>query len=86
MFRYHINMAKPEKNIALFKKSEQTNADIAKRTSFIVPEITKIEEETLKQYLVENKNLQRYHRIIEDIIEDKKHILSEEYLQVFNGC
>lgn len=92
MFRYHQNMAKPE-NIALFKKSEQTNADIAKRTSFIVPEITKIEEETLKQYLVENKNLQRYHRIIEDIIEDKKHILSEEvenvlasYSEVFNGC
>lgn len=91
MFHYHQDMGKAE-NIALFKKVEKIYADIEIKTSFMVPELTKLEEEKLKRYQRENGKLERYKRIIEDILEDKKHVLSEEvenalasFSEVFNG-
>ncbi len=75
MLNYHLNMANQDA-MKLFKEVEKLDATMASKTAFIVPEITKIEEETLKSFLQDRK-LIRYQRILQDILEEKKHILSE---------
>lgn len=77
MLSYHQNMA-DSKNTEMYKVAEKVGTDISTATSFVVPEITKIDESVLKKFLEENEQLNKYKRIIEEIIEDKKHILSEE--------
>ncbi len=77
MLKYHQNMA-DSKNTELYKMAEKVGTDISTTTSFIVPEITKIDENTLKDYLNKNANLVRYKKSIEDILENKEHVLSEE--------
>lgn len=77
MLKYHQNMA-DNSNIEIFKKVETINADISLKTAFIVPEITAIEESKIKTFIKENDNLKRYERILNEIIEDKKHVLSKE--------
>lgn len=91
MLKYHQDMA-DSKNIKIFKDAEKMSADIMSKTAFITPEITKIDEEVIKRYIKENSNLARYEKSLKDIIEDKKHILSEEvekilaeYSEVFNA-
>lgn len=77
MLKYHQNMAET-KNIELFKKVENLNAEISKKTSFLVPEITDINEEKLKTFIRNDINLKKYEKLLNDILEDKKHILSKE--------
>ena len=49
MLKYHQNMA-DSKNTELYKMAEKVGTDISTTTSFIVPEITKIDENTLKNF------------------------------------
>ena len=53
--------------------------------SFIEPEIISIDEELLKSFLEENAELKIYSHYINDILREKKHILSqrEEELLAF---
>lgn len=77
MLKYHQNMA-DSKNTEMYKMAEKVGTDISTVTSFIVPEITNIDETRLKEFLNSDVNLTRYKRQIEDILEEKTHILSEK--------
>ena len=77
MLSYHLNMAN-SKNVKLYKTVQNMGTEFEKQISFMVPEITKIENERLLSFLTENSNLKRYKRELEEIMKDKKHILSEK--------
>ncbi len=82
MLQYHKDMSKNE-SIKMYKKVEKISTDFSEAVSFIEPEISKISDEDLKQYLQDSK-LQEFKKIIEDIIKEKKHILSEEVEKVIS--
>ena len=91
MLKFHLDMADSE-NIKLFKKCEGIGTEFEKIASFITPEITDIDTDTLLNYLNENKDLKRYERLIREIIKNKVHILSKEeenilanYSEIFNN-
>ena len=91
MLTYHKDMSKPD-NIKLNKRMEKLVTDFATKTSFITPELSKIDESTLREYLLENDGLKEFTKSIEDIIKSKKHILSSEvehaltsFSEVFGG-
>ena len=91
MFSYHLNMADQE-GIKLFKEVEKLSSEFSTATSFITPEITFTDEKTIRTYLSEDKRLKPYERDIADILEKKRHVLSEEeesllanYSEVFSG-
>ncbi|WP_080874975.1 oligoendopeptidase F [Oceanobacillus timonensis] len=46
--------------------------------SFLVPEILEIPEEKLKQFIDENKDLQVYKKVLDDINHSRPHVLSEK--------
>ncbi len=77
MLNYHLDMAKSE-NIKLYKTVENLGTEFEKATSFITPEITKIENEKLLEFINNETRLQRYKRELEEIMKNKKHILSEK--------
>lgn len=89
MLKFHLNMADGE-NIKIYKKVDNIGAEFEKATSFITPEITNLDENEILKFLKENKNLKKYERLLKEIIEDKKHVLSKEeeklladYFQIF---
>ena len=91
MFNYHLNMAS-QNGIKLFKEVESLYTEFMTASSFIVPEISYADEEVIRNYLVQNPNLKRYKREIEEILDQKKHVLSKEqeqllanYSEVFSG-
>lgn len=77
MLKYHQDMSNSE-NIEMYKTAEKVGTDISTITSFIVPEITRIDEKKLREFLNQDTNLSRYKKSIEDILENKQHVLSEE--------
>lgn len=77
MFKYHQDMS-DGKNTEMYKMAEKVGTDISTKTSFIVPEITRIDEARLKEFLSNDANLARYRKSIEDILENKQYVLSEE--------
>lgn len=77
MLKYHLDMSNQE-GIKIFKDVESLGTDFSVETSFITPEITYAEEEKIKEYLKNDKRLEKYSRDIKDILEEKKHILSKE--------
>ena len=77
MLSYHLDM-KNKENIKLYKTVESVGTEFEKKLSFMVPEITKIENETILSYLNSNSNLQRYKRELDEIMKNKKHILTEK--------
>ncbi len=90
MFSYHLNMAEQE-GIKLFKEVESLSAELSMVTSFIVPEITFIDDEKINKYLEDNR-LKRYERDIKDILDKKQHVLSKEeenllanYTEIFSA-
>ena len=92
MFNYHLNMAS-QNGIKLFKEVESLSTEFMTASSFIVPEISYADEEVIRNYLVQNSNLKRYKREIEEILDQKKHVLSNEqeqllanYSEVFSGA
>lgn len=80
MLSYHLDMANQEA-IKLFKEVEAIGANFSQKTAFIVPEMTKIEDAQLQEW-IQDKDLIRYKRILQRILEDKKHILSEREEQL----
>lgn len=46
--------------------------------SFVTPEILSMDEEKVRSFFYENKNLQKYKRFFEEIRRKKEHILSEQ--------
>ena len=91
MLKYHLDMSNQE-GIKLFKEVESISTEFATKTSFITQEITFEDSDKIRNYLKENKSLQRYKRDINDIIEEKEHILSKEednllskYQEVFSA-
>ena len=77
MLSYHLNMV-GDKNIKLFKTVESLGTEFEKRVAFITPEITNIEDEKIISFIKEDKRLERYRRELQEIIKEKKHILSKE--------
>ena len=92
MLQYHKNMTNQEA-VELFKEAEELDNKIDENTAFMVPELTDMDTATLEKYMKEDKSLQRYSRRINEILENKKHILNKEIEEVlskfsdtFNGC
>ena len=92
MLQYHKNMTDQEA-VELFKEAEELDNKIDENTAFMVPELTAMDTATLEKYIKEDKSLQRYSRRINEILENKKHILNKEIEEVlskfsdtFNGC
>lgn len=77
MLKHHRNMAESE-NLKRYRKVEMMAPKISSELSFITPELLSIDESTLEKYLNENQKLNRYKRVINDILKSKKHVLSEE--------
>ncbi len=46
--------------------------------SFVVPEILSLEESKIEEYLKENKGLQLYRQLLEEINKERPHVLSQE--------
>lgn len=91
MFSYHLNMANQD-GIKLFKKVENLSSFFDTASSFIIPEITYADENLIRKYLEENDKLKRYKRDILEILDKKKHVLSNEqeellanYSEVLSG-
>ena len=82
MLKYHKDMSKNE-SIKMYKKVEKISTDFSEAVSFIEPELSKISDGKLKEYLEKSK-LKEFTKIIEDIIKEKKHILSEEVEKVIS--
>ena len=76
MLKYHLDMSNQE-GIKIFKEVENLGTEFSVATSFITPEITYADENTIKEYIKEER-FKGYVRDIKDILEKKKHILSKE--------
>ena len=76
MLKYHLDMSKQE-GIKLFKEVEGLGTEFSVATSFITPEITYADENTIREYIKEER-FKGYARDIKDILDKKKHILSKE--------
>lgn len=91
MLTYHLDMSNHE-SIKLFKDAESLGTIFSTKTSFISPEITYADENKIKKYLETMPELKPYKRDILDILELKKHTLSQEaedilanYSEVFSA-
>ena len=91
MLSYHLDMS-DNNNIKLFKTVENIGTQFEKETSFITPEVMKMDNETISDYIANDTRLKRYKRLFDEIIENKEHILSEEeeellanYSEVFSS-
>lgn len=76
LFLYNKDMSKTD-SIKIFKEAEKIQSEIVVATAFITPELTNIDENKLKQY-VNDEKLKRYKRVLQEILDEKKHILSEK--------
>lgn len=63
---------------ALNQKAESLLTLFSSAMSFIVPEILKMEESKINQFLEENEDLQLYKKTLNEISRQRAHILSEE--------
>lgn len=76
MLKYHQNMADPEAS-KLYKRVVSIATDFSKAESYISPELSKISDERLEEYLQDDR-MKEFDKIIRDVIKEKKHILSSE--------
>src|SRR5699024_7457336 len=58
-------------------KAENVLTKASSLMSFIVPEILSVDEETLQSFIKENKELQGYEHVLNDIHRQRPHVLSE---------
>ena len=82
MLNYHKDMSNVEA-IKLYKEIEKIVTDFAEVVSFIEPEISKISEEKLEEY-IKSPKLNEFKKTLQDILKGKKHILSEEVERVIS--
>ena len=80
MFKYHQDMSNQDA-IKLYKKIETLTTEFSEAESFMSPEISKISNEQLEEFLKDDR-MKEYEKSIRDIMKEKKHILSEEVEQV----
>ena len=76
MLKYHQNMADPEAS-KLYKRVVSIATDFSKAESYISPELSKISDERLEEYLQDDR-MKEFEKLIRDVIKEKKHILSSE--------
>ncbi len=76
MLKYHQDMSNQE-SIKLYKRIENITTEFSEAESFVSPEISKIEDSRLEEYL-QDERMKGYEKSIRDIMKEKKHILSEE--------
>ena len=74
MLMYHKDMSNVQ-SIKLYKHIEKIVTDFSEKISFISPELSKIDDNKLQEFLEENEELKKeFKKSIEDIIKEKKHI------------
>lgn len=66
------------KNEALVGKVDKFCDEVSEKLAFYTPELLKDDYEKIEKYLEENKNLQKYSFMFEDLFREKEHILSLE--------
>ncbi len=76
MLKFHENTAN-QKSIKRYKSIEDLYEQVSIATTFILPEIQKLSIEELRNLINKEPRLERFKRDIEEIIEEKPHILSE---------
>ena len=91
MLQYHKDMSKQE-SIKFYKRIERLSTDFSEAESFVSPEISKIPDEILEEYLKDPRMIE-FEKSIRDIMKEKKHILSEEvenvlaqYSEIFSSA
>ncbi len=85
MLTYHLDMANTD-GTKLFKEVEALGTHFGLTTAFLVPEMTRLNEAQLKG-LIEDSCLQKYKRLLQEVLEEKKHVLTqkeEELLAQYN--
>ncbi len=80
MLKYNKDMSNQD-SMKLYKRIQNITTDFSEVESFISPEMSKIEDEKLEEYLKDNRT-KEYEKTIRDIMKEKKHILSEEVEEV----
>ena len=80
MFKYHQDMSSQDA-IKLYKRVEKITTDFSEAERFASPEISKIDDSKLEEYL-QDERMKEFEKSIRDIMKDKKHILSEEVEKV----
>ncbi|MDD3022540.1 MAG: oligoendopeptidase F [Syntrophomonadaceae bacterium] len=63
---------------SLFDRIEGLSIQVGSSTSYIIPEITGLPEERIKEFLSANKDLQIYQHFFDELMRQKEHILSRE--------
>ncbi|KXZ40317.1 oligoendopeptidase F [Alkalithermobacter thermoalcaliphilus JW-YL-7 = DSM 7308] len=72
------------KNQALAGKAEMLSTEVSTETSFIVPEIIKISDEIINDYMKCDK-LKKYDKFIEEILRKKPYTLSEREEEILSS-
>lgn len=80
MLRYNQDMSNIE-SMKLYKKAEKLLTESSEIVSFIAPELSELSEDMLNA-LINEERFAPYKRELEDIIKQKKHILSKEIEEV----
>ena len=80
MLKYHKDMSNQE-SMKLYKRIEKITAEFSEVESFISPEMSKIDDIKLEEYLQDDR-IKEFEKTIKDIIKEKKHILSEDVEEV----
>lgn len=80
MLKYHQDMSNQE-SIKLYKRLENITTEFSEVESFISPEVSKISDDRLEEYLKDDR-MKGYEKTIRDIMKEKKHILTEEIEEI----
>lgn len=76
MMRHDVNTKDSEAD-ALYSKTVSLGAILSSNCAFIMPELTALDEETLKGF-IENPKLKEYDYSLKRILVEKAHVLSEK--------
>ena len=66
----------------LSRRAQGLFSKISAATSFFVPELMDLPEETLQRYLLENADLQMYDYLLRNLMRQKQHVLPKEQEQI----
>lgn len=79
--KLHEDSTKPSSQ-EMASKADMLAVKFSASTSYISPEILAIPDETIKNFIKENKDLTIYAQFIDDILRNKEHTLSPEIEEV----
>ncbi len=66
-------------------KAENLNTKILEVTSFLIPELIKVDYNEVEECMAQNSNLKQYERMIKEIFRYKNHILSEDMEKILSS-